>query len=76
MDGDTDHTVELIVRVESAKNAFTDENDRLVKLLIDRFKVGDRFEGVTIEERPSPRAPFEGEGVYVTPVVIRGRCMS
>ena len=52
---------EIVVRVETKTVtddegfALTTENDALVEALVARFAVGDRFDGVTILEAPSPR---------------------
>ncbi|WP_422073872.1 hypothetical protein [Tranquillimonas rosea] len=70
--GVTDATPEIVVRVETESGQFTGASDALVAALMDRFKPGDRFDGVRIIAAPQPRAPIEGTP-YVVPVVIRGR---
>lgn len=73
---------EIVVRVETrivaVDNTFslTDESNALVEALVERFAVGDRFDGVTIVEAPSPRPalPVQDGDTYSVPVVIRGRC--
>lgn len=78
LDNDTDNLLELVVRVETILNGFYTDHLALVQRLVDRFPPGLLLgtNEVRIEEAPNPRAPFEGAGVYVTPVIIRGRCVT
>lgn len=69
----TDATAEIVVRVETADAAFAGDSDALVQALVDRFPLGARFDGVTVVDRPLPRPPFHADGLYVAPVIVRGR---
>lgn len=73
LDGRTDGTPEIVVRVET-KSTYDVENDALVAALVARFRPGDRFDGVTIIEAPLPRPALPPVGgVYAVPVRIRGQ---
>lgn len=73
LEGGSDATAEILVRVETDEGRFGQDNIDLLNLLLDRFPFGARFSGVTIREAPDPRGSFTEGGVYVTPVFIRGR---
>lgn len=70
---DTDSGPEIVVRVETPKGAFSVDNNALVKQLVQRFAVGDRFDGVFIERTPNVRPPVSDDEAYVIPVIITGR---
>lgn len=78
LDAETSNVIELMVRVETRLNGFYTEHLALVQRLVNRFPPGLILGSneVMVEEAPVPRAPFEGAGVYVTPVPIRGRCVT
>lgn len=71
--GTMDATLEIVVTVETAADAFATESDALVQQLVDRFPVDARFDGVRIMEPLSPRPALPGGPHHAVPVVIRGR---
>lgn len=64
---------EIVVRVDTPENQYATLSNQMVQAIVDWFKIGDRFDGVTVTERPSPRPPFSENGVYSVPVIVRGR---
>jgi hypothetical protein len=69
--GAVEATIEIKVRVETQKGEFATENDGMVNDLVDLFRIGDRFDGVTIIEAPVLE-PAEMGAIYAVPVTIKG----
>ncbi|WP_156127774.1 hypothetical protein [Pseudooceanicola atlanticus] len=73
LDGHTDSTPEIIVRVET-NTKYSVENAELVAALVALFRPGDRFDGVTIIDAPLPRPALPTtRGIYAVPIRIRGQ---
>lgn len=69
----TEAMVELTVRVDTPEGKYATLANSMVNAIVDWFQIGDRFEGVTVTERPRPGGPYSENGVYSVPVSIRGR---
>lgn len=69
----TDVTAEIAIRVDTPENRYATESDAMVDALVSWFAVGSQFDGVTVTEAPSPRPPYNANGVYSVPVLVRGR---
>lgn len=72
--GSSDATVEVVVRVETEHGQHTGGSEgsaALVQILENRFIPGDRFDGMTVMERPRVTPPIVSDGVYAVPVIIR-----
>lgn len=70
--GTTRATTEVVVQVEVDEGS-GDSGGASKQALIDAFPVGLRFDGLTVEQAPEPRAPLTGDGYHATPVIIRAR---
>ena len=73
LDGAVEGRAELLVRVETERGQFSQSNNELVVLLVQRFAVGLSIGGVSIKEPPDIRPSLVESGLLVTPVIIRGR---
>lgn len=69
----TEGNVEIMIRVDTPENQYATLAGQMVRAIVDHFQIGDRFDGVTITERPTPRTPYKANGVYSVPVLVRGR---
>jgi hypothetical protein len=72
MDGDGMSIAEVLCRVETPEGDFGRIHSELLERLFALFPFGARFNGVAIKSLPNPRGSFSAEGLYVTPVFIRG----
>ena len=71
--GLTEAFPEVVVMVETSSAASVSVNNTMVSALVDLFKPGLIFSGVTVDQRPQVRPPLEDGATYRVPVVIRVR---
>jgi len=65
VDGMTDATAEVVVRVETEAGAYATEANALASALVAMFPGGLRFDGMTVMDAPSVRPPLPvADGVY------------
>lgn len=70
--GVADATTEIVATVEVDEGTGATA-DAIVQTICDQFPLHARFDGVVIQEPPSPRPSLQGAGYFSVPVVIRGR---
>lgn len=77
LDGWTEATAEVVVRVETSTGGFATQSNDLVEALVALFPASLRFgvsTDMTVLEAPNVRPPLPGEdGVYAVPVIVRAR---
>lgn len=73
LDADLGGFAEIIALVEVPEGSYETELIRVVRGIFKRFPLGLRLENaVDIRTVPDPRPPILDDGVYSTPVYIRG----
>lgn len=73
LDGIAEATTEIVAQVEVAEGTGAGAADAIVQTIIDQFPLHARFDGLIIQQPPSPRPPLQGGGYFAIPVLIRAR---